>query len=402
MQTSLERMSVALFLEELFRAFSLPGKIRRQLLADQNFFQLAAEDSRARLRDLLARLRATSGSGSMTIPWPEAAAEALARQGISLLLPEDPGWPPLLRFLDYAPLYLWYRGRHPERLAGQVPVSVVGARKMEAYGSLLTRDCVACLVAGGHPVVSGLALGVDGMAHRACLDYGGLTVAFSPTGLNSVYPPEHRQLAEEIAAEGLIFSEFPPDYPIRKGNFQSRNRLIAGLSLATIVIQAGARSGSMMTARLAMEAGREVYVAPATLHMRRFAGSLALIRDGAEILDSYARLNELPVTLDKWLSPEGKKMTPSGKRSRPRPGPRQVALSELRAQKPLLSSEDEACLQFITASQPSEEEVARQLQISLFQAKRILLRLERAGLSAFREGHWILTDAGLSCIYGSQ
>ncbi|MGB8634165.1 MAG: DNA-processing protein DprA, partial [Rhodanobacteraceae bacterium] len=148
-----------------------------------------------------------------------------------------------------------------------------------------SRDFAAQLAAGGLVVTSGMADGVDGAAHEAALDAGGYTVAVLGTGVDQVYPRKHAALAGRIAASGALVSEFPLGCSARAEHFPRRNRIIAGLSLGTLVIEAGLRSGSLITARLAAEQGREVLVVPGSIHNRMKRGCHRLIRDGGQLVE---------------------------------------------------------------------------------------------------------------------
>jgi DNA processing protein len=188
---------------------------------------------------------------------PEAEAERLARSGVRLITIADADYPSLLRTADGAPAILFVQGTlAPE---DELAIAVVGNRQVTSYGRQATAQLVSDLVAQGLTIVSGLARGVDAVAHRAALEAGGRTIAVLGCGVDVVYPPEHGALAAAIAAQGAVVSEFPlgtkPDAP----NFPMRNRVIAGLSLGTLVVEAGASSGALITATRALEQNREVF-----------------------------------------------------------------------------------------------------------------------------------------------
>ncbi len=220
---------------------------------------------------------------------PEPAAlrrglDWLARPGQHLLARTDADYPALLQSLDPAPLGLFVQG--DPSLLWHPAVAVVGSRTPSPSGAELAADFAAAFARCGLSVVSGLAAGIDGRAHRAALDTpGGLTVAVVATGLDLTYPPRHAGLQARIAARGALVSEYPPGTAPRPGQFPARNRIVAGLGLGTVVIEAALRSGALITARLAAEAGREVFALPGSVRNPRAHGCHRLIRDGALLVE---------------------------------------------------------------------------------------------------------------------
>ena len=193
-------------------------------------------------------------------------------------------FPPRLRDIPDPPSRLWVRG-DPGSLAGHA-VAIVGSRRA-SHGSLeIARRLASDLAAVGLTVVSGLARGCDAAAHRGALAAGGRTVAVMGSGLDVMYPPEHDALAVEIAVRGAIVSEFAPEAPPLPFQFRQRNRLISGLALGVVVIEANERSGSLITAGCALSQGREVMVVPGTVHAGRNRGGHLLIRDGAALVEN--------------------------------------------------------------------------------------------------------------------
>lgn len=204
----------------------------------------------------------------------------------------DPGYPPALLESPDPPLLLYVQGALHHLSAPSI--AVVGSRRPTAQGRDLARDFARQFGAAGYTVVSGLALGVDGAAHEGALASGAPTVAVIGTGPDRVYPPAHRDLARRIAAQGAIVSEYLPGTPPLGENFPPRNRIIAGLTLGTVVIEAALQSGSLITARLANEAGREVFALPGSILAPQSRGCHALIREGARLVESAAEvLDEL-------------------------------------------------------------------------------------------------------------
>lgn len=219
---------------------------------------------------------------------------ALDAEGIRVLFPEDSDFPPLLAASSDPPEALFVRGALPSAPA----VAMVGTRKISPYGEQVTRRLIPPLVGSGLCVVSGLALGVDGHVHRATLDAEGITVAFLATGVDraSIYPRVHGRLAEEIIENGgCLISESPPGGQGREYLFPLRNRLIASFSLATVVVEAAPKSGSLITATLALEENREVLAVPGSIWNPQSEGTNHLLKLGAkpctsaqDILDALA------------------------------------------------------------------------------------------------------------------
>lgn len=209
-------------------------------------------------------------------------AEGADRHVITL---GDEAYPPELLQTEDPPLLLYVLGqlpalRHPQRLA------IVGSRNPTPQGALNARQFAQALGRAGVCVVSGLALGVDGAAHEGALEAGAPTLAVVGTGLDRVYPSRHRDLAHRIAAQGALISEYPLGTPPLAPNFPKRNRIIAGLSQGTLVVEAALQSGSLITARLAAEQGREVFAIPGSIHSPQARGCHALIRQGAKLVES--------------------------------------------------------------------------------------------------------------------
>jgi len=210
-----------------------------------------------------------------------ALLDRLRQRGWRWITPEDPGYPPALEALSDPPLGLFVRGVLP-REAG---VAVVGSRGATPYGRQVARMLGETLSRAGLPVVSGMARGVDRAAHEGALTGGGPTVAVWGTGPDRVYPPEHGPLAESIVTGGgALATEFPPGTPPRPHHFPRRNRIIAGLSRAVVVVEARARSGALNTARQALDEGRDVWAVPGSILSELSVGPNALIRMGARPL----------------------------------------------------------------------------------------------------------------------
>ena len=207
--------------------------------------------------------------------------ERLERAGVQTLTWEDAGYPLRLSEIEQPPPVLYVRGRLKK--VDLWSVAVVGTRKLTAYGKQAAEELAAFMAENGVTVVSGLARGIDTIAHRTMLRSGGRTIAVLGSGLDRVYPHENRGLTEEILRgdQGAVISDYPLGTPPEGPNFPPRNRIISGLSLATVVVQAGIKSGALITAKFALEQGREVLAVPGNIFRPQSAGTNRLIRDGA-------------------------------------------------------------------------------------------------------------------------
>lgn len=239
--------------------------------------------SQAELRDLgftEARIRALRSPDQERL---DAALVWLDHPQHHLLAFDDTLFPPLLKTTSDAPAALFVHG-DPEALVAP-QVAIVGSRNATRGGLHTASEFAAALAATGLIVTSGMAAGVDGAAHRAALDAGGRTIAVAGTGPDRVYPAHHRELAHQIVDNGAVVTPFAPGVGPRPGHFPARNRIISGMSLGVVVIEAGLRSGSLITARLAAEQGREVFAVPGSIRNPVAQGCHRLIRDGAELVE---------------------------------------------------------------------------------------------------------------------
>jgi DNA processing protein len=220
---------------------------------------------------------------------PDQAALArdlrwLGIPGHCLLTADDPGYPPQLATTAGAPVALFVEGE-PSVLSSP-QLAIVGSRSATAAGRETAFEFAARLSAAGLAITSGLATGIDAAAHRGALAAGGVTIAVCGTGLDQVYPAEHAKLAAAIATKGALVSEFSTGTPPVAANFPRRNRLLSGLARGVLVIEAAARSGSLITARLAGEQGRDVMALPGSIHNALSRGCHRLIKDGAALVES--------------------------------------------------------------------------------------------------------------------
>lgn len=211
--------------------------------------------------------------------------EECRAHGIGLLCADENGWPERLTAIPDAPRLLHYRGAI--ELLDRTAIAIVGARRASRAGTAFAEALAGSLAAIGVVVVSGLALGVDAAAHRGALDAGGATLAVLGSGVDRTQPVSNAPLARDLLlGQGLLISEYPRGTPAAPFRFPERNRLIAGLSLGVVVVEASARSGSLITARLAAEQGREVMAVPCTPGLANAAGTNRLLKQGAALIES--------------------------------------------------------------------------------------------------------------------
>lgn len=299
-----------------------------------------------------ARFRAFRGSFDA-----RAYERALAARGFRFVPRSARAFPPLLRAIHDPPAGLFLRGRAGPELLARTAVAIVGARACSGYGAGVARMLGRELAAAGVVVVSGLARGVDAEAHRGALDAGGTTVAVLGCGIDRDYPAAHAELARRIAVDGLVVSEYAPGVEPAPWRFPARNRIVAGLASATIVVEARERSGALITADLALEEGREVLAVPGEITSSLSAGSNALLRLGAT-----------PLTcVDDVFESLGLE------RERSRPPVDGVAAS---------------ILDLLDVAAATSDELARRARLPPEQIAAALVELELAGLAAQADGVW--------------
>jgi len=261
-------------------------------------------------RKLPATIRALAGDASSRDPgsFDTSAAETLATcrdRGVRVIPAHTAAYPGLLGRIDDPPSLLFVRGELEP--CDALAVAIVGARHATPYGNRVAHQLAAGLARAGYTVVSGLARGIDAAAHRGALDAGGRTIAVLGTGVLNIYPPEHADLAVEVMHHGAVISEAPPYAEASRGVFPQRNRIVSGLSLGTVVVQASERSGALITARLAGEQGREVFAVPGAIDCRMSRGCHALIRDGAKLVESVDDiLDELGPLFEATTAADGR------------------------------------------------------------------------------------------------
>jgi DNA processing protein len=275
------------------------------------------------------------------------------------------GYPPLLAELHDPPARLHLRGG-PADILSRPAVAVVGARSCSPYGAQVARELTRELAAAGIVVVSGLARGIDGEAHRGALAGGGPTVAVLGCGIDRDYPRAHAELARRIAESGLVISEYPAGVEPAPWRFPARNRIVAGLAAATVVVEARERSGALITADFALELGRDVLAVPGEITSGLSKGTNDLIRQGATpLLTPGDVLEALGVERSSPPAPQG------------------------------LSPEGKAVLEFLArGAAPSLDEISRGTGVGSAEVAVALTELELAGLVAQGDGRYRRTSAG--------
>lgn len=216
----------------------------------------------------------------------------LATAGIDLLTWGSPAYPPYLGEISHPPPLLYMRGELAA--ADQLGIAIVGTRRLTSYGRQMARELAAELVRQGLTIVSGLARGIDTIVHRTALELGGRTVAVLGSGLDEIYPPENRELAEQIVSfkQGVLLTEYPLGTRPQAKNFPPRNRIISGISLGTLVIEGDVKSGSMITARFALEQNRDIFAVPGNVNSPTSSGPNWLIQQGARLVTCAADILE--------------------------------------------------------------------------------------------------------------
>lgn len=300
-----------------------------------------------------------------------AAGEELARvggmDGAELLILDDGAYPPLLREIADPPVTLYVRGAW--RACLEAPCAgLVGSRRASTYGQNVAHSLARELAARGVTIVSGLARGIDAAAHRGALEAGGRTVAVLGTGLDEVYPRDHRRLAAEMLERGgALVTQFPLGTPPVSENFPYRNRIISGLSLGVVVVEASELSGSLITARLALEQGREVYAVPGNITSRNSFGTNYLIKSaGAKLVQTWQDVAaEFPAEIAARLLPPEPKAEGKGR------GPKEPALPAD------LSEQERAVLKLLATDEAAHvDALSERTRLPVHELSGVLLALE--------------------------
>ena len=242
----------------------------------------AASEDQLRQVPLIGDKLARQFAGALRSSELDKELELINQHGVQLLPLGDKRYPAALAQTAGPPPLLYYRGTPSD--ANERMVAIVGSRHCTSYGKRMAETIAAGLTRAGITVISGLARGIDGAAHRGALEAGGRTVAVLAGGLSRIYPPEHEELAEAVAKSGCLFSETPMTVAPQPGMFPARNRIISGMALGVVIIEAGEKSGALITADHAAEQGRELFAVPANADSPASAGTLRLLRDGARLV----------------------------------------------------------------------------------------------------------------------
>ncbi|MFD1882618.1 DNA-processing protein DprA [Paracoccus pacificus] len=342
--------------------------IRSRRVGPATFHKLMAQNGSAPAAfEALPEMARAAGMSDYT-PCPEGVAAAELRAGrqagATLIRWDSPDYPELLRELPDAPPVLWVRGRI--EALGRPMVAVVGARNASSLGLRMAAGLAGGLARAEICVVAGLARGIDTAAHRATTDHG--TIAVMAGGIDVIYPPENRALADAICETGALVTEQPPGTEPQARHFPLRNRIIAGVACGTVVIEAAHRSGSLITARHALDHGREVMAVPGHPMDARSAGTNALIRDGARLVRNAADVIEAlghaaPPTATAPMAEEPRTLAPE------QPG--SVAAAE---------TSPEKILERLGAAPTEESMILRDLGLTPAELAQALLNLELQGL----------------------
>lgn len=316
------------------------------------------------LPDLSRRGGRTHGIRLCSIADAEAELAAAARIGAKLVAQAERGYPPALAHVDAPPPLIYVKGR--EDLADLPIVAIVGARNGSAAGQKFTRQIATALCLEGFAIASGLARGIDTAAHSASLDHG--TIAVVAGGIDIVYPPENAALQKEIGTRGLLISERVPGHTPRAKDFPRRNRLISGLSLGVLVVEAAQRSGSLITARFAGEQGREVFAVPGSPLDPRAAGTNSLLKQGATLVTAASDIvDALAPILGRGTDQQPTELSSSDEDETPKPLP------------DIVRSERERVLEALGPSPIDIDEVIRCTGLETRKVHIILLELDLAG-----------------------
>lgn len=284
----------------------------------------------------------------------DAEWQKLETSGYRLLTWQSPEYPSALRNIPTSPpvLYVWGDISPTDQQA----IAVVGTRRLTQYGRQMTRQLVQALVSSGFAIISGLARGIDAIAHQTALEMGGRTIGVLGSGLNRFYPAQNRKLAEQIAnGQGAVITEYALETPPDAKNFPPRNRIVSGLSLGTLVVEAGEKSGALITANFALDQGREVFALPGYITSKASLGTNRLIQQGAKLVLSVEDiLEELQVE-------------------------RVVAQTAVRHIIPA-STEEEALLNYLSQEPIHIDELARQTEMSTHLVSSTLTLMELKGM----------------------
>jgi len=338
------------------------GATYRRLL---NFFGSPGAALRASLRDL-NRIRGLTPAVCQSIVDQrdkvsiDREMEMIQQRGCKIITIHDESYPPNLKAIYDPPQVLYVRGDLLP--ADSMAVSIVGTRSASPYGKMVAEQLSGHLAAKGITVISGMAYGIDTAAHKGCLNAGGRTIAVLGNGLSVVYPARNMKLMEEAIQSGALISEFPMGMRPLRNNFPRRNRVISGLSLGTMVVEAPKRSGALITADFALEQGREVFAVPGQIFSEMSGGTHDLIKQGAKLVESVEDIiEELPSYALQPVTEEEFK----------------VEEERMEIQ---LSTDEKAVWKFIGSSQIHIDDISRQAKLPSYKVSAALVMLELKGL----------------------
>lgn len=307
---------------------------------------------------------------------PERDAQKLKAMGARLLTYTDDDYPALLRQIPDPPMLLYVLGEL--QLADQLLIAMVGTRRPSQYGRQVAHDLARDLAQAGAIIVSGLAVGIDGAAHQGALDGKGRTIAVLGCGLDVIYPRAHAKLRERIISNGALITEMPLGVHPQAWHFPVRNRIISGLSLATIVVEAPHNSGALITADWALEQGREVFVVPGPITNPRFKGNHQLLKEGAQLIECADDVfNALGIPKETLKPAEGA------------PAKEALPMPSL----PGLSPVELKILQVLSKGERHVDQIVREAALSVTEVTTALLQLEVKGLAVrHRGGMYVLSN----------
>jgi len=324
-----------------------------------------------------------------------AELERLARLGIRVVGLHSDDYPAHLRTIYDPPIVLFVKGALLP--ADSQAIAIVGSRRASPYGRHVASELAAGLAQHGFTVVSGMAVGADAAAHEGCLRAGGRTIAVLAGGVDVIYPPEHAALYERIAASGAVISEAPPGASVTKLSFPIRNRIISGLSLGVVVVEAPEKSGALITAEHAADQGREVFAVPGSVNSMQSRGSHKLLRDGAHLVESVENILEeigmmIPVARPRIDPLAGPRWEAFGEEEAPPASPREEEAAPapppaVETPAPVLPPEEDALFRLLSVNAKAIDDLIEESGLPPAQVNAALLVLELKGLIQRRPGN---------------
>lgn len=290
----------------------------------------------------------------------ERQLDELEQKGIGVLTFNDPLYPPLLTQIHDPPPFLYYRGT-PSPWDRQ-SLAIVGSRHGTSYGIRMTERLAGMLARSRLTIVSGMARGIDTAAHQGTLLAGGRTVAILGSGLDVIYPPENEKIFDQIVERGMVCSEFPPGTLPERQNFPIRNRIISGMALGVVIVEATQKSGSLITARLALDQGREVFAVPGSIESFKSSGTHRLIKQGAKLVEHAQDILEELHWEDSPKTVEVESQVPD------------------QAFRPSLSEAEGQVWDVLSQEPLHVDQIARQVEMGIARILSLLLELELKGL----------------------